>query len=388
MATIGDRSRESSRGRLAEDLPPSRRALRLALLFSPALLAALYFGVVASDRYVSEAQFVVRTASKPAGGAGLGSFLQMVGLGRAQDEVFSVQSFLMSRDAVRLLSERLPLREYYAVPEADFIARYPSLFYGSSLEQLHTYLGWMITTLYSSNTGITTLRVQAFRAEHAKAVADMLLQLGEQTINRMNVRIQEDAVRVSAEEVKRNEERLVWAQIAITTFRNKELMIDPASSSVVMTELVGRLSAERAQAQTQLRETMAASPNAPQVHSLKGRVAAIEAQILEERRKVSNEEGGLAGKLAEYERLVLEREFAKQSLAAAARALEVARTEAWRQQLYLERVVEPNLADYSMAPERLRMITTILAINLIVLLVGWLITAGVQERRAAHVREP
>jgi capsular polysaccharide transport system permease protein len=356
------------------------RALRMALYLSPSILAGTYFGLVATDRYVSEAQFVIRTASKPVGAAGFGTFLQMVGLSRSPDDVFSVQSFLASRDSARLLSERLPLRDYYGVQGADFIARFPSVIYGPTLEELHKYLAWMITTIYSANTGITTLRVQAFQPEHAKAVADTLLDLGEQMVNRMNARIQEDAVRISQDEVKRNEERLIAAQIDITTFRNKELMIDPAGSSVVVAELIGRLSAELAQVQTQLRETSSAAPDAPHVVGLRRRVAAVEAQIAQERGKISSEEGGLARKLADYERLVLEREFAKQNLALAARALETARSDARRQQLYLERVVEPNLADYAIAPARLRSIGTVLACNAILLLVGWLVASGVQER--------
>jgi capsular polysaccharide transport system permease protein len=354
--------------------------LRIALYLCPSILAVVYFGLVATDRYVSEAQFVIRTASKPMGAVGFGAFLHMVGLSRSPDDVFSVQSFLASRDAARLLSERLPLRDYYGVPEADFIARYPSLIYGPTLEELHKYLGRMITTIYSSNTGITTLRVQAFRPEHAKAVADTLLDLGEQMVNRMNTRIQEDAVRISQDELTRNEQGLIAAQIAITTFRNKELMIDPAGSSVVVTELIGRLSAELAQVQTQLRETSSAAPDAPHVVSLRRRVAALEAQIAQERGKVTSADGGLANKLVEYERLVLEREFAKQNLAVAARALETARSDARRQQLYLERVVEPNLADYAISPERLRWIGTILVSNLLILLVCWLVASGVQER--------
>jgi capsular polysaccharide transport system permease protein len=385
-AAIGDSSGPSQSGR-ARIAKFHMRTLRITFYLAPALVACIYFGFWASDRYVAEAEFVIRTASKPTGAAGFGSFLQMVGLSRSQEDVFSVQSFLSSRDAARALSERLPLRQYYGGSEVDMISRYPSFIYGPSLEELHKYLGWMIMTIYSSNTGITTLRVQAFRPEHAKAVADALLDLGEQMINRMNARIQDDAVRVSLDEVKRNEERLIAAQIAITSFRNSELMIDPAGSSVVVTELIGRLSAELAQVQTQLRETSSAAPDAPHIIGLRRRVEALEAQIGEERRKITSETGGLARKLADYERLVLEREFAKQTLAVSVRALEIAHTEARRQQLYLERVVEPNAPDYAVAPERLRMIATVLAGNLVVLLVGWLVLSGVKERLAERAHD-
>jgi capsular polysaccharide transport system permease protein len=309
----------------------------------------------------------------------------MTGLARAQDEVFSVQAFLRSRDAVDRILEELPIRDFYGHPSADPIARYPSFFYGPTVEELHKYLSWMITTSYNSTTGITTLRVQAFRPEDARAVASILLDLGEQIVNRMNARIQADAVRIAASEVKRNEDRLVEAQLAITRFRNAELIIDPAGSSIIITELIARLSAELAQTEAQIREYSAAAATNPVLSSLRRRAEALRAQIGHERQRISSDSEGLADKLATYERLALDREFAKQNLAAVVRSLETAQLEARRQQLYLERIVEPAAPDYPAAPERVRMIATAAGMNLVALLVGWLIWSGLREH--AYVSE-
>jgi capsular polysaccharide transport system permease protein len=356
---------------------------RVLLAFLPTIVAVLYFGLVASDRYMSEAKFVVRTAAKPSGLSGLGSFLEMTGLARSQDDVFSVQDFLTSRDAVQQLAEKLPIADIYNRRGADLVARYPSLFYGATLDQFHRYFQWMITVIFSSTTGITTLRVQAFRPEDAEAVALALLDLGEQMVNRMNERLQNDAVRAASDEVTRGEQRLIAAQVAITGFRNKELMIDPARSSVIVTEVTARLDAELTQTKAQLTETVSASPGSPQIAVLQRRIAALEAQILQERSRISDPSTGLANKLADYERLVLERDFAKQALAAASAGLDAARAEGRRQQLYLERVVEPNRPDYPLMPQRLRMIVTTFGINCLGLLVLWLIFSGVKEHARA-----
>jgi capsular polysaccharide transport system permease protein len=360
-----------------------KRFAKWMVLFSPTIAALGYFGLVAQDRYVSEAQFIVRTASKPANLSGLGAILSMSGLGRAQDDVFAVQSFLGSRDAVTQLEQKLPLRSIFGRPEADLVARYPSVFYGKTHEELHSYLKWMVTTIYSSTTGLTTLRVQAFRPEDARDVAVTLLSLGEDTVNRLNQRIQTDAVASAQTEVKRNEDRLVAAQVAITRFRNSELLIDAGASSVVVIELIARLGAELAQTESQIREITAGAATNPALPSLRRRAEALQAQINQERAKISSSSGGLADKLAVYERLVLDREFAKQSLATASRSLESAQQEGRRQQLYLERVVEPASADYPMAPERLRMMATVFGMNIVLLLVGWLFWSGVKEHATA-----
>jgi BexC/CtrB/KpsE family polysaccharide export inner-membrane protein len=256
------------------------------LVCAPTLGAIAYFGLLASDRYVAEAQFVVRTASKPTGGAGLGAILQMTGLGRAPDEVFSVQSFLSSRNAVEQLTGRLPIREIFGRPGTDWIARYPSLFYGVTAEELHKYLGWMVTTNYMSTTGITTLRVQAFRAEDARNIALALLKLSEETVNKMNERIQNDAVQAAVVSTQRAQERLLAAQLAITRFRHAELMIDPAGSLIVITELIARLSADLTQTETLIREVSAAAAANPQLPSLRRRAEALQSQIMRERQKI------------------------------------------------------------------------------------------------------
>ncbi len=178
------------------------------------------------------------------------------------------------------------------------------------------------------------------------------------------------------------EQRLVAAQLAITNFRNRELMIDPARSSVIVTEVTARLGADLTQTKAQLTEMMAASPSSPQIGVLQRHIAALETQILAERTRISDPSTGLANKLADYERLTLEREFAKQALTAASASLDTARAEARRQQLYLERVVEPNEPDYAMMPQRPRAVLTIFGLNVLVLLVAWLIFAGVQEHAA------
>ncbi|MEO1206026.1 MAG: chain-length determining protein [Pseudomonadota bacterium] len=353
--------------------------LRWTVLFFPTLVAAIYLWGIATNRYVSEAEFVVRTASRPASAAGLGALLQMTGLGRAQDEVFAVQAFMGSRTAAERLGERVPLKAIYGNPDADFIARFPSVIFGDTKEELHSYLGWMIETIYDSTTGITKLRVQAFESEDARQVALDLLELGEQHVNQMNERINTDAIRLAAEQLQQGEDRLVAAQQALTRFRNKELLIDAAGSTIVVTEVIGRLTAELSQVEAQIREITAGSATSPQLPSLRRRVEANQAQITRERERISSDDEGLAQKLANYERLVLDAEFAKQALSASARAFEAAQLEARRQQLYLERIVEPVAADKAMAPARWRLFASIFGLNAILLLVGWLVIAGARE---------
>ncbi|MGO4682099.1 capsule biosynthesis protein [Hyphomicrobium sp. 2TAF46] len=352
---------------------------RLCLWLLPSILAIVYYGLVATDQYVSESQFVLRTSEKPAGSSGFGALLQMSGIGRVEDDVYSVQAFLSSRSAADSLAERLPVRKIYGPQSADFIARFPSIFFNDSKEEFYKYLNWMITTRYGTTTGIVTLNVHAFAPEDAKDVSLALLSLAEDVVNRMNVRMQEDAVRLAEQEVRRAEERMVSAQIAITQFRNKELMIDASGSAIVVVEVIARLEAERAQLEAQIREIAKGAGINPQLPGLRLRAEALQSQISAERQKISDPKDGIADQLARYERLLLDQQFAKESLTYVRRSLETAQQNARRQQLYLERIVEPTAPDSSMAPTRLKNIATVAGLNIVMVLVLWLVVSGFKE---------
>lgn len=358
-----------------------RHLAKILAVFLPTLGGIAYFGFIAADQYVSEAKFIVRSAEKPDTQGGLGALLQ-TSIGRSQDDIYAVADFITSRDAVQQLSKSLPLLEIYGRAEADLLARYPSILYGRTDEELYAYLKRMISVIYTSSTGITTLSVRAFRANDARSIAEHLLALSEELINRMNKRMQEDSIAISIAEVAHSQDRLIEAQIAISRFRNDELMVDPTKSAVLLTELISKLSVELAQARSQLSEAMVNSPIGTQVTTLKRRIAALEEQISFERRRITSAADGLAERISEYERLNLKRDFANRALTSAETELTRARAEARRQHLYLEKIVLPLATDYPTEPRRLSTILTIFSANVILLLVGWLLVTGVREHTA------
>lgn len=359
-------------------LLPRHGLLRWMLLLLPSLLATAYYGLVASDQYESEARFVVRSAARPEMSGTL-SFLVQLGLARSQDDSFIVQDFIGSRDAVQHLKARLPLRRIYGHDGADFLARYPSIIYGPEEEEFYKYLRKMITVVHSERTGISTLRVRAFDPADARAVAQALLQQSEELVNRLNTRVQTDAIANSAAEVKTAQERLIEAQTQLTEFRNRELLVDPSRNAVALAELIARLSAELGVVQAQVAEMTTGTASSPQLVGLRRKATALEQQIGEERRRVANDRDGLATRIAAYERLQLEREFARRMLTSSEAELVRARNDAARQMLYLERLVEPSLADHATQPKRLRLSLTVFSANVLLILVGWLIYSGLSE---------
>ena len=351
------------------------------LVFLPTLVTGLYYGLVASDQYVSEAKFIIRSAEKSSGVPGLAGLLQGAGLTRASEDTYAVQDYLTSRDALAVVDAQVKLRRVYGDRAIDFLSRFPGvlLYRHGTFEDLYRYFSRHINVIYDETTGITTLQVFAFRPDVARGIAEALLGDSEKLVNRLNVRAEADALGVAHHEVDAAEARLSGIQKELTAFRDREQMLDPESSSKPILAASGQLLMALAATQTQITHLETALPESPDLPILRSRVAALMAQIRKEDARVAGSADSMVPKIAQFEALTLQRDFAEKELASALVSLEQARHEAERQQLFLERIVAPNIPDRSFYPRRL--INTVMVFVTCTLFygIGWLLIAGIRE---------
>lgn len=347
-------------------------------VLAPTLLAIAYFYGYASNQYVSEARFVVRSRadapqvslsgmlSAAVGGAG----------GAAAGEAYSVRDFLTSHDAVMRTNERLDLVRIWGRDEADLIAR----LWNDDPERLTKYYGSMVSVSFDSTTGVVTLRVRSFTPEDSKAIADTLLALSEQLVNSLSERAREDALRIARAEVGIAERRVLDSREALSRFRQQQQELDSAGAVQAAVQAMGQLEGQLIAAQAELRERMSfMRPDNVALQNTRNRIEALERQIVAERTRRTQGDGALAHQLGTFERLMLEREFADRQLASATASLETARIEAQRQQMYLSRVVEPNLAVYPLYPRKLISVGSIFLGLSVAFGIGWLLVAGMRE---------
>jgi len=352
----------------------------IVVVIIPTLIAAAYYLIFATPAYVSETRFVIRQASREQPSP-LGFALQGVGLSANQTDSFSVHEYMKSRDAAADLQEKTNLRSMLARPGVDSLSRFPRPWESPSADTLHRAMGRFIKVSYDSTTGISTLRVKAFKPDDARRMATVLLDGGEQLVNQLNERSSEGAVREASRDLDEAETRLKASQLSLTTFRNRERIIDPSRAAVESSELLGGLMSELATMRAERAQIARTTPQSPQLELLDGRISAYEAQIEAERAKIAGTTQSLAPKVATYEALSLDREYAERSVAAARTALDNAQIDARRQKLYLDRIVAPNLPTDASEPKRLRHIFTIFLSLLVAYGVGWLVVAGVREHQ-------
>lgn len=376
----------SSPVRQQQAAPPRTRLLRWAwahrgsLFFVglPTLLAMLYYFLLASDLYASEARIVVRSPSHMQI-SGLAGLLQGSGISRAQDDVYSVHDFILSRDAVAAAGKRLDLRAIFSRPGADFIARYPNPLQRDTAEDFYKYWQHRVEVVFDTASGICTLTVKAFRPDDAQALARALLDEAEGLVNRLNERSHANAVRDAEIEVRQVERNVADAEAATLAYRKREILIDPGKASGAIMETQAKLQNELVQARARLAEMERSSPNSPLRTDLQAHVAELERQVGAQRSALAGGDGSMAPKISEYEQLQLRQEFASRELASALASLESARAEARRQQIYLDRVVEPNLPDKALYPKRLISVLIVFISAFLVYSIGRLLLAGVEE---------
>lgn len=358
------------------------RVKRLGALFQlcvvvPTLCAVLYFGLFASDIYLSESQFVVRSPEKPAAN-GLGLFLKSTGIGSG-DEIFSAESYAKSRDALAALNKDQFVTRAYTRSTISIFDRYNSLGWQRTFEDLFRYFEKRVLIEHESSSSITKLTVQAYTADDAYRINERLLSLSEALVNRLNVRARADLIRFAEVDVRDAERKAAAAAIALSSYRNAKGVIDPERQAAVQLQMVSKLQDELIATKTQISELRTYAPQNPQVPVLETRARQLVGEIDQQQGLVAGGRRSLSSAVASYQRVQLQSQFSDRQLALALASLEAARNEARRKQSYIERIVQPNRPDKALEPRRFRSILATFILGMVVWGVLSLLIAGIRE---------
>ncbi|OYX86353.1 MAG: hypothetical protein B7Y75_03285 [Azorhizobium sp. 35-67-5] len=365
----------------APPMPLWRRyGLFLGFFVLPVFLAVVYFGLIASDIFISEATFLVRSSSR-SGGSNLSMMLQSESMSRAADETYAVAEYMLSRDAANELAKSANLKAIMARDEADVFSRYPSIIGKDTQEQFYRAYHRMVDVVTDGGSGISTLTVRAYRPDDASQLAQALLGITEKFVNRLNVRSNEDAVKFSESMVKEAQARLADVETRLADYRNTQLVVDPEKESTQSLAMLGKMATEISRLEATLSQQRAMTPDSPANAPLTERIAAYRAEMLKQRNAVVGGSDSIASKLQGYELLVVERELAAKALAAATTFLESARQEAQSQRIYLQTISEPNVPDQALQPKRL---LNILAVMIMALCAYWIVRSLVANTMEHH----
>lgn len=346
----------------------------------PVLFAGIYYGFIASDIYVSESRFVIKSPDRRQSSMStLAGLIQTTGLSAGHEQTNEVMDYLRSRDALRELASKDNVRQIFMSDNADVLSRYPRPFRQDNFENLYSYYRSMVNVHLDTETGTAVLTVKSFDPSHSRIINERLLQLSEALVNRLNARSNSRTIAEAEGRVQVAEARVRNARLALSQFRNRAEILDPQQQGAGILQVTNALVAQQTALQARLAQLLRAAPSHPSIASLRQRIDALGTQIASQTGRAVGTPTALASKLSAYENLMVEQEFATNMLTAANASLEQSRAEALKQQYYLERVVEANKPDYPLLPARWKSLLTVLFASLCLYLVGWMLVVGILE---------
>jgi len=344
------------------------------------MVAVLYFGFFASDVYISESRFVVRSPDKPAA-SGLGVLLKTAGFSSSGDEVYAARAFVESRDALRDLNRNGEFEAAYTSGLISQFDRFAPFSYFGSFEDLYKYFRRKVSIETETSTSISTLTVRAYTAKDAQRINERLLEMAEATVNKLNARGRQDLVRYAELEVEDAKSKASAASAALAAYRNQSGVVDPERQAEVQLQMISKLQDELIATKMQLVQLRSYTPQNPQIEVLDTKARSLQAEINGQLGRVAGGSRSLAAAAVRYQRLQLETSFADKLLASALASLEQARNEARRKQAYVERIVQPNAPDGPLEPRRARGILAVFVASLVIYGIGRMLLASLLEHR-------
>lgn len=346
----------------------------------PTIIAIYYFGFVASDIYTSESQFLVRTSEKQAL-SGLGAFLKSSGFVRSTDDAYTVEKYILSRDAMNIANEKLKLKQKFSDLNIDLIERFGGIDKDYTNESFYKYYKNMITIKLDSVSSITTLSTKAFTSADSTNINKILLTLSEDLINHLNERSLKDTIQISENELDKAQKKAKEANLALANYQNKVGVLNPEKQSAIPLQQIAKLQDTLLNTRGQILQIEALAPDNPQLTILRKQVAMLEKEIEKESAKVTStiSDKSLASKAVTFNSLMLDKEFAERQLTTALASLEQIKTEALRKQLYLERIAQPSIPDKAQEPRRVQSVMAVFLLGLVIWGILSIIIGGVKE---------
>lgn len=362
------------------------RLLFLVTAIVPTTLSALYYGLFASDVYISESRYVVRAADQTEIPS-LGAMIKGGGVAAAgADNAGVVSEYVLSRDALSAVQATLDMKGAYSGDYADKpvdpLSRFPGFLEDDNMESFFEHYKKHVSVSVDPVSAASTLTVRAYDPETAHSINESILQSAEGVVNGMNQRMREDLVESARREVKAAEDRVRTAEAELSQFRASRRVVHPEQEALLQIQRTDRLRETLLEAQTRLDQVIATAPESPQIPVLRRQVASINAEISKTADRIGGSNGAsLVVNSAQFQRLSIERELAAKQLAMAMDRLESAQNEAARKQIYLERIAGPSLPDGALEPRRLRAVGATFLVSLLLWGVLSVMIAGVRAHK-------
>lgn len=330
-----------------------RKSPILASAAAFSILAAVYWLLIASDRYVSEAEVIVqRTDTGRIAAPDLNSILSGDTSGNRHDQLI-MRQYLLSRGVAAQLDKQLKLSDHFSSWSIDPISR---LSFANSPDDFYQYFQSRVSIEYDEYSGVMVVRAQGFTPQMAQNITQHLVVLGEDFMNESAQDLAKGQISYLEEQVANLNRKAIAARKDVVNYQNRVGIASPAGEAEAIGSIVAELEARKTQLQTELAAKRAFLVDShPAIVALEQQITAVNAQIEQESQRLASPKGGrLNAKIEEIERLQARAQFAEDVYRSAITSLEQLRFESTRTIKKLSIIQPPNLPQSAELPERIR----------------------------------
>ncbi len=325
-----------------------RRRRRLALLavklaffvFLPTFLAGYYYFRIATPMYETHSEFVIQQADSSTSQA-LGGLFAGTSFATSQDAI-TVQSYLLSREAMKRLDREYGFKAHFQQPFIDQIQRLePS----GSDEAAYRIYRKRVKIGYDPTEGIIKMDVSAASPEASREFSEALIRYAEEQVDQLTQRLREDQMKGAREAYLEAERKLKEAQARVLELQKKRGVLSADAEVAARMQQIAAFETRLRDRRLELAQLLDnPRPNPTRVEVLKKTILRLEEQIREMRSELtqgtstSESLAQISGELKVAEADLSTRQL---MLSQALQQLETARIEANRQVRYLSLGVSP-----------------------------------------------
>lgn len=328
-----------------EDALRCRRRTRICtfiLILAPAVLAVLYGQFVAAPRYAAETRFTVRSLAGSAAPGVPRSLLSASsgapGVGGFADG-WAVRDYIESRHTMQQVDRKIGLAAHLSYRGPDLMSQ---LGPDAKEEELYRAYRNSVSASYNMLEQINVIRVQTPEPESTALIADALLELADDFVNRMDEQGVQDALEVGKKAVGLAEQQSLDALAALTQWRRKHGSLDPASSATMLQSMESQLEGELSVARINQEKIRALeNPTHPMLRPAQMQITALERRLQDVRKRLSGSGDTQASLLESFEKVRSVQAFAEANLAMTRQNYQQAFTDALRTQRYVSVIAQP-----------------------------------------------
>jgi capsular polysaccharide transport system permease protein len=352
----------------------------LIVVVVPVVAAGIYYLFIAADQYVVEFRFGVHSVEAMPSRFG-GLFFGSLASSPIASDSYAVVQYIESRAIVDDLGKTLDLKAIFSRPQADWLTRlHPPV----PVEELVRYWRAQVDAFYDATDHSITVKVRAFTPRDALALARGIRAAAEQVVNNLSARARRDTLGHAQADLQQAETRLDTVLARLRAFRDREGVIDPRQTANSTEALAAGIRDELVSAKTQLAILQHyMKGDAPALKLLQARIKSLTAQERSVSGQITSKAATQARILSRimtsYEELESERRFAETAYQHALQALDRARRDADRQQIYLATFIEPSLPEESLYPRRLVSMGLVFLVAFSIWAIGGLVVQSIRD---------